>query len=521
MNPLTLTCERVQQFINAYFDGELEPAERAATEEHLAECAQCAEGYQALERALKALTSLTAEDLARLRGETDELDPRPLSRAVFAALAAVLLMIGGFAWVTTRGTTPPPSPAPIQSATLGAPTIDFPLPAVGAVVGVEVDPEAPRPLPAELVVPAPEPVEVLIATVEPPEVVEAEPVRSPEQEGGIPVVRPVARRAVPPIPAPPKVVAKKITQLPERTQAFFKRLQIASGISYRGVTLFFIRDPEGRDRLAASRTPVLPAVREDSPLKPERAVVRPARATLLLAGELLDAPLGLRIAPRTEVLRAGKTSVDVLAVAWDGLKRRPEPLLKAPVVLPSAARLALLRDDQPGPVAVFLQALSHPTFSETRRLANELARIESEARELERRLRARVEKTRGLRGVAISVDGTPRSLDVFASGDEFAVAFPKLLRGGMLEERLVKETNVVDLPDGTDPRSAKILGGVVKTLDSHKALLKLLAGSTQSEVHKPTPRIDAVFVSPDSFDGTGRVYLQGTEVLHGLAVSSQ
>ena len=104
----------------------------------------------------------------------------------------------------------------------------------------------------------------------------------------------------------------------------------------------------------------------------------------------------------------------------------------------SGARAALIGEAQPGPVAELLRALNDPSLLELRRLREELARLETEARELERRLRASIRGTRGLRGLGVSVNGSARSLDLFPSGRAFSEALPRLLRMALLEAALAR-----------------------------------------------------------------------------------
>jgi len=96
-----MSCERFKPMLTGYLDGELDPAERAQVEQHLAGCEACA-------RELEELTALK-EELAMLRFKEPsdvELErywrsvynrlERGLGWILFSVGAIVLLCYGGF-----------------------------------------------------------------------------------------------------------------------------------------------------------------------------------------------------------------------------------------------------------------------------------------------------------------------------------------------------------------------------------------------------------------------------------------
>ncbi|MCO5172075.1 MAG: hypothetical protein M9894_37730 [Planctomycetes bacterium] len=279
------------------------------------------------------------------------------------------------------------------------------------------------------------------------------------------------------------------------------------------MTLFFARDPAARDRLGRARTPALPAVREASPPEPERCVVRPptgAGTYRVLAGELLDAPCGVRLAARPQRV-AGRVELAVASAGFDALaaiegRVRREPLLRAPLVAPSRVRAAMLQGGEPGPVAVLLETMADPTL-QFERLRRELARLEPEARELERRLRPALEEERGLRAVAVSIRGEARAVDVFASSRDLADALPRLLRAALLEAALEAPSELAAV--GLDPRSVRIELGVNETRARHEALLAaLLECRRKDDGHYERPGAGEV----------AAVWTAGAELLQATAV---
>src|SRR5690606_5085472 len=132
-------------------------------------------------------------------------------------------------------------------------------------------------------------------------------------------------------------------------------------------------------------------------------------------------------------------------------------------------------------VALLLQSLADPRQPETRRLTALLDLVEPEARELERRLHAVARAARGLRGLAVSIHGRHRSLDVFASASGLTRALPKLLRTALLEAALERELDPAVEALGADGDGRALRGGATRTRDEHRLLLALFAGARELE----------------------------------------
>ncbi|MBX3469288.1 MAG: hypothetical protein KF878_20635 [Planctomycetes bacterium] len=281
------------------------------------------------------------------------------------------------------------------------------------------------------------------------------------------------------------------------------------------MTFFFARDPAARDRLGRARVPALPTVREAAPPEPERCVVRPpdgAGSYRVLAGELLEAPCGLRLASRPQRI-GGRVELPVTPAGFDALaaiegRARREPLLRAPLIAPSRVRAAMIAGGEPGPVAVLLEVMADPTL-QFDRLRRELARLEPEARDLERRLRGLLEDERGLRAVAVSIRGVARTVDVFASSRDLADALPRLLRAALLEAALEAPDELAAV--GMDPRSAGIELGVKETRERHEALLAALLDV------RGRADADGVFERTGPNDAAA-LWLAGAELLQATAV---
>lgn len=508
--PLTVDCARVRQLLPDLLDEPVPPVpaipdeltevpavaappssgmisaeDRAFAEAHLAGCVGCQEARKGITQALAALEHLTPDDVMRLRALADgELDSRPLARLAAACIAAILVVVVGVT-VATAPLPTAPVRAPMAPSIVDLDAQAYAQVAVGAELGIEDDPElhrAPIELPsfddAELArdarndgVDEPATEE---AAVDDPAVVAV--VAHPD-----PVVAAAGPAAGEPAPRADQVDAP--APPPAELLALFARLELSDGVGYRDVTIFFARDPQARDRLGRGRAPAPPSVREASPPEPERCVVRPptgASTYRLLGGELLDAPCGLRIATTAQKV-GGRVELAVAPAGFDALgaiegRVRRDPVLRGPVLVPSRARASLLEGLQPGPVGVLLEALADPTLFEFQRLRRELARVEPEARELERRLRPSLEDERGLRAVGISVRGTARSVDVFASARDLSEALPKLLRAALLEAALDAPAAADDdLAMGADPRTTKLTTGVKDTRERHQALIAALA----------------------------------------------
>jgi hypothetical protein len=518
VNPLTLDCARARQLLDAHYDGELEGEDAEFVEAHLEACTECRRASSDLKEALAALSSLSPADIERLRsgvGEV-ELDTRPFAQLVFGALLLLIVAVGGATLVALKARR-----ASAPAAT--NPAVSFPLPTVGGEVGVEALAQAVVQAPPE---PAEEPGSASVARVAPsPNVVPQEALLAALPPVGpaavAPAPKPMAvkgKKAKAPVPEP--VVVVKPDPLPAATINFLERLRFSQGLGYRGITFFFVQDPEGRDRLPAQKNATLPQVFEERKSLPTGVVVRPpkGRKASVLLGELLDAPLGLRIASNSERV-SSRASVGCVAVAWDAMQRgKRETILSAPVLAPTQARLALIEDAQPGPVAILLSQLTHNAFSETQRLRLELNRLESEARQLERRLRARIRGTRGLRGVAITLGGGAKWIDLFSSSRDVAEVFPKLIRSALLEMHLAGSFGPDD--ESVDWASTNILGGQNTTRDAHRVLLRLMGQSRKSTIKAPSRKLDAIYQTEDAPEaGSARLSLAGKKVFHGVAIA--
>lgn len=475
MTPLTEDCARIRGLLPGYHDHDLLEGERARVEAHVSTCRGCAESLGQLQGALSALkNTVSAEDLVRLRAAGPELDASPLARL---ALVLGLCLVGAVGLAVVRSLRPPAlpvaAPGPTSTTLVAAPTPlpVIPAPLVGGSVGLEEDPallallEAP-PAPPPAVAPPPEPAPVAVAP-EPPAPPKAAPPPPPDPAPA-PAPPPAARAIDPPV------------QLPQGARELLTRVQVSDGLGYRGLILFFLRDPDGRDRLARA-APGLPIARELDPPDPVALTVGGPRGDgdyLLLMGELLDAPLGLRLALQDQEL-GRRQRLEVGAVAFDPQRRRDTPpLLKGPVLLPGRARAALFREGAGGAVRELLGALRDPSLLELRRLREELSRVEGETRELDRRLRALLKDERGLRGVAVTVNGQPRGLDLFPSAAALSGALPRLLRAGLLEAGLEREERQNEDILG-DPRHSNIDRGLRVTQERWRPLLDVLAEATE------------------------------------------
>lgn len=513
MKPLTLDCAHARQQLDERLEGPLDPAEETALQAHLSSCPACQRAQLDLERAMAALSVLSPDDLERLREPMREpgLDASSLTGALAVGLVVGVLVLVVFLFAWRAQPEPQPKPEPPAQA-----TISVPLPQIGVEVGVEVDPsyevlieDEPEPEPAAVEV-EDEPAAVVVAAAPAPKPQPVQPQPKPKQP------QPVQPK---PKPKQPKPVAKPLAPpLPEDAQSFLARLQMADGLRYRDVTLFFLRDPAGTRRLSGSRSQGLTRVAEERPGAAKQVVVRPPRGrsvAYLLLGELLDAPYGLRFAPTTRRLRS-RNELPVEAVNYDPLARRnPKPLLKGPVLLPSTARLAQIRQAQPGAVALLLQALNDPDLKPLERLRIELGEVESEARDLERRLRAIARDTRGLCGVGISVGDQARSIDLFAGERLLTASLGKLLRSALLESRLNRP---YDRDNAVDPRSTRIERGVTTSKSDHRDMLKQLAEARKTDLRPAGQRreIEQRYELRAKDGTTGVVLMKGDELIHAM-----
>ncbi len=498
MTPLTVDCARCRQLLPSLHEdrprsadaegepaGELAPDDRTFAVEHLRACDACAAARAELGVALAALRGLELQpdDLARLLPADApagaELDTRPFLALVFACVAVAAAIVGGVVAVSGEGRTAPPAPAVLLAQPPAALALS-----VGGEVGLQLDEEAltlaPRQDEELDTVDEPE----ALALEQPPATDEAAaadadlvamavapaPAAGPGPPAGAGPGAPAAGGAAGKFPPPP---APNVPQPPTAALlAQLARLEVSTAIAFRDVTLYFVRDPDGRDRMARPRAKAQPPVaREVSPPEPARAAVRPPSAGAayrLLPGELLDAPCGLRVA-MTSVRLTGRTELLVEPVAYDAAsaidgKARRLPVLKSAVLVPSRARAALIAEPPSAAVGAFVTSLADPSILELRRLRERLDAIEPVALDLERRLHAQLDDARGLRGLAVSIapgvgaarEGSLRSVDLVGSAKELSEVLPRLLRAALLEAILDHPRD--DGPMG-DPRPANLSNG--------------------------------------------------------------
>ncbi|MEZ6183627.1 MAG: zf-HC2 domain-containing protein [Planctomycetota bacterium] len=481
MTPLTLDCTVVQQQLGAYRDGELDADVAEGVAQHLAGCGECAQAQARLEAALVALKTLSGRDVDRLRAEATPFDPRPLTTligvgAVVLIGVLIALVVLAFRDAPAPSPAPPAPPEPAPRALV--------LPTVGAVVGIEEDlawtPAARETAPAALPEPEPEPVAVAAAPAEAP----AEP------EAPVAVAEPDPEpMAAAPAPAKPKDAAKpEPLPLPDAVANALARWKVGEGLAYKGLEFYFVVDPSGRDRLGGGSLALVRA-EEDRPARPDRLVLeapRGARRYVGLVGELVEAPYGLRVLVASAPFRSDPA--EVLPISFDGLTRRATPLLKGPLILPSVARKELIQGRRQEAVAELLQLLNDPSLLEFRRLRDELARLESDARELERRLRGLLASQRGLRGLGYSVSNEARALDLFPSATQLGAALPRLLRTALLEEALASAPERMPIDDLADSRPRTVTPGRTTTLQAHLGLLQL---ARQATAEPGSPRFTA------------------------------
>jgi anti-sigma factor RsiW len=99
-----MSCERIQELLSPYLDGELAPAERAEVDAHLAGCPECADLLGRLQAAIGAFAAFPEVDLSEdLRARLAAIPERTRKRAWFSldvlfkpALQPVLAAATGF-----------------------------------------------------------------------------------------------------------------------------------------------------------------------------------------------------------------------------------------------------------------------------------------------------------------------------------------------------------------------------------------------------------------------------------------
>jgi anti-sigma factor RsiW len=113
-----MSCERIQELLSAYLDGELSPAERAEVDAHLAACPECAGLLARLRTALQAFASFPEVELspalsARLAAIPGEIRRRPflsfdflfrpVLQPVLAAAAGLLMLFSVYMVSPNKG----------------------------------------------------------------------------------------------------------------------------------------------------------------------------------------------------------------------------------------------------------------------------------------------------------------------------------------------------------------------------------------------------------------------------------
>jgi len=106
-----MTCERIEELLSAYLEGELAPRERAGVEAHLASCPECAELAGLMKETLAAAAGFpeaepspalyerlygipgAKREKKRLFGPAFDWLSRPALQPVYAALTALLMVV--------------------------------------------------------------------------------------------------------------------------------------------------------------------------------------------------------------------------------------------------------------------------------------------------------------------------------------------------------------------------------------------------------------------------------------------
>jgi hypothetical protein len=557
--PLTVDCARCRQLLPSLHEDhptspgesadELAAGDRTFALEHLRACDACAASRAELGVALAALRGLELQpdDLARLLPATpaagDELDTRPFLALVFACVAVAAAIVGGIVAFSGEGRAAPRPPALLLPEAPAALALT-----VGGEVGLQLDEEAlalaPRvddPNDAGLAaVDEPEPLAVAQAPATDEELLAAD--ADPVALAVAPAPAPVAPAAAGPgAPAaggaagrlpPPPAPALNVPQPPTPALlAELARLEVSTSIGFRDVTFYFVRDPDGRDRMVRPRAKAQPpTAREVSPPEPARAAVRPPSAGAayrLLPGELLDAPCGLRVAMASTRL-TGRTELLVEPVAYDAAsaldgKARRAPVLRSPVLVPSRARAALIAEPPSAAIGAFVTSLADPSILELRRLRERLDAIEPVALDLERRLHAQLDDARGLRGLAVSIapgvgaarEGSLRSVDLVGSARELSEVLPRLLRAALLEAILDHPRD--DGPMG-DPRPANLSNGLAT--DPLRATIRERLDVFSTVLRAPDAAPDAAYTATTpGAAATLTTAARSGELLHGAVLT--
>ncbi len=106
-----MTCERIEELLSAYLEGELAPGLRAEVEAHLGSCPECAELAAIMKKALEAAAGFpefepsaallgrlygipeAKREKKRLFGQAFDWLARPALQPVYAALTALLMVV--------------------------------------------------------------------------------------------------------------------------------------------------------------------------------------------------------------------------------------------------------------------------------------------------------------------------------------------------------------------------------------------------------------------------------------------
>ena len=158
---MTITCEHVDTVLSAWFEGDLEPAERHAVDAHLRECLRCASlvrDIEAIRRdaarlpVIEPSRDLWAGIAASIETPVVDLKSRaeraPVRRTWQLAAAAVVLMAAssGLTYVLTTSDqqTASTAVATDSNATSAPPRVVTPRPSTGGGLLVRAEPMAPE-----------------------------------------------------------------------------------------------------------------------------------------------------------------------------------------------------------------------------------------------------------------------------------------------------------------------------------------------------------------------------------------
>jgi hypothetical protein len=212
---------------------------------------------------------------------------------------------------------------------------------------------------------------------------------------------------------------------------------------------------------------------------------------------MFDAPVGFRVTlehallvPGPPALRRGICIVDPDIFLEMSLRRRAAQHLDLAFAAPARVRYALLLGfdhalvrrvlwesyHQPGERALEEMSKIQDVPQDMvlsdglhRRLRMRLRNLNSDARDLVRRLTAALRMRAGLRGLAISIRGEAHSIDVFRDAEQTLASLPHLVLGAMIE--------AVEDPFASVPifRGRNFLSRRVATIAEHRILVRVLA----------------------------------------------